>query len=384
MANLSLSEISRKGKEHRSELLINKIFKKEGEMNNFMTEEGLFHANKFFIDGKEYEYSKKLPDIIVGLNGTRSKIELEGKLSGSSKNIILKINQIEKTEDFGGQPSGGKRINKGVVFEDELFGRMVECVTSKCCKGKYSKEAEKILEATSKSAGSAVTKVEHAGGANTSRPIVLSGKNPIITPRLPEQHGEKLTDITLHHKNNKKTYLSLKFGSTLTFINSGVGTIFTEKDMKSGILNESSGKAILKAFGISNAKFCKVFNDYGKTGGKKSVDPHVEKVKLDKGTVKALLETAIGANYWMVHGFDNGNIYFWEVSKSRNNSYSTVSGEATVYYGGKQGRGKRIDVEFSNRFYDFSMNIRNKQSGIYPSHVMLDYESKPATGKELL
>ena len=104
MANLSLSEISRKGKEHRSELLINKIFKKEGEMNNFMTEEGLFHANKFFIDGKEYEYSKKLPDIIVGLNGTRSKIELEGKLSGSSKNIILKINQIEKTEDFGGQP----------------------------------------------------------------------------------------------------------------------------------------------------------------------------------------------------------------------------------------------------------------------------------------
>lgn len=382
MANLNLSEISRKGKEHRSELLINKIFKKKGEMNNFMTEEGLFHANKFFIDDKEYQYSRRLSDVIVGLHGTRSKIELGGKLSGSSKNIKLKINQIEKTEDFGGQPSGGKRINKGVVFEDELFGRMVECVTSKCCKGKYAKEAEKILEATSKSAGSAVAKVEHAGGKNTSRPIVLSGKNPVIMPRSPQQHGEKLTDITLHHKNNKKTYLSLKFGSTLTFINSGVGTIYREKDMKSGILNDSTGKAILKAFGVSNAKFCKVFNDYGK--GKKPVDPHVQKVKLDKSTLKVLLETAIGANYWMVHGFDNGDIYFWEVSKSRNNSYSNVSGEATIFYGGKSGRGKRIDVEFSNNFYDFSMNIRNKQSAIYPSHIMLDYDSKPATGKKLL
>ena len=254
---------------------------------------------------------------------------------------------------------------------------MVECVTSKCCKGKYSKEAEKILEATSKSAGSAVAKVEHAGGANTSRPIVLSGKNPIITPRLPEQHGEKLTDITLHHKNGKKTYLSLKFGSTLTFINSGVGTIFTEKDMKSFRKDViSSNSKHHQQHNVRNTDLLDLVL--------KSVDPHVEKVKLDKGTLKALLETAIGANYWMVHGFDNGNIYFWEVSKSRNNSYSAVSGEATVYYGGKQGRGKRIDVEFSNRFYDFSMNIRNKQSGIYPSHIMLDYESKPATGKELL
>ena len=56
MANLNLSEISKKGKEHRSELLVNKIFKKKGEMNNFMTEEGLFHANKFFRHFKLNNY----------------------------------------------------------------------------------------------------------------------------------------------------------------------------------------------------------------------------------------------------------------------------------------------------------------------------------------
>ena len=61
-----------------------------------------------------------------------------------------------------------------------------------------------------------------------------------------------------------------------------------------------------------------------------------------------------------------------------------MTGEGTIYYGGKQGRGKRIDLEFSNNFYDFQMNIRNKQRGLYPSHIMLDYTSKPATGKKKL
>ena len=52
-----------------------------------------------------------------------------------------------------------------------------------------------------------------------------------------------------------------------------------------------------------------------------------------------------------------------------------------VYYGGKSGTGKRIDVEFHSDYFDFKLNIRNKQSGVYPSHVMLDYKSKEALGK---
>ena len=74
MANLSLSEISRKGKEHRSELLINKIFKKEGEMNNFMTEEGLFHADKFFIDDKTPNYYHPGKSGRIFLNKDKDKV----------------------------------------------------------------------------------------------------------------------------------------------------------------------------------------------------------------------------------------------------------------------------------------------------------------------
>ena len=148
--------------------------------------------------------------------------------------------------------------------------------------------------------------------------------------------------------------------------------------MKTGKVSMKSGQQILKAFGVNNQKFCKVFNDYGDG---KQVDPHEVKVKLDKTTLKKLLETAIGANYWMVHLEKNGSMYFWQITKAKNNAYSNVDGNGTLFYGGKQGRGKRIDLEFSNQYFDFQMNIRNKQRELYPSHIMLDYTSKAATGK---
>lgn len=383
MANLNLSEITTSGKEHRARLLVNKVYKKSGEMPNFATSKGLFNATSIIIDGKVAPYSNKLADLIISLKGQRVKIELDGVLSGQKNKIKIKLTELEKSEEFGGQPSGGKKINKGNEFEKHLHNRFVECLTSKCCKGTYAEEAKKIIEEVGKAAKSPVKKVIHAGGANQSRPIVVSGNDPYINPRQPEKHGQLMTDITLVHANGKETYLSLKYGPSLTFMNAGVSkNYFVEKDMKSGMINNSDGKKLLKAFGINNAKFCKVFNDYGKGG--KQVDPHQQKVKLDKKMLKSLIGTAIGANYWMVHAQPDNSIYFWQITKARNINYSSVSGQGVLYYGGKQGRGKRIDLEFSNNFYDFQMNIRNKQRGLYPSHIMLDYTSKPATGKKKL
>ena len=68
-----------------------------------------------------------------------------------------------------------------------------------------------------------------------------------------------------------------------------------------------------------------------------------------------------------------------------NKKYANIdSCTFTAYYGGKSGKGKRIDIEFENRYYFFSMNIRNKQSGIYPSHIMLDYTSLSGIKKTTL
>jgi hypothetical protein len=47
-----------------------------------------------------------------------------------------------------------------------------------------------------------------------------------------------------------------------------------------------------------------------------------------------------------------------------------------VYYGGIDGKGKRIDLVFESAKYFFKVNIRNKQGGLYPTHIMCDYKAK--------
>ena len=85
----------------------------------------------------------------------------------------------------------------------------------------------------------------------------------------------------------------------------------------------------------------------------------------------------------MVHGLPPNNVWFWNMTAAINQGASKplMTGPIWVYYGGKLGNGKRIDMEFSNAYFDFKLNIRNKQGGLYPSHLMLDYKSKLATGK---
>ena len=80
-----------------------------------------------------------------------------------------------------------------------------------------------------------------------------------------------------------------------------------------------------------------------------------------------------------------GKVYFWEMSTTLNNNASRISGPIMLYYGGMDGKGKRIDMTFKNPYFEFKLNIRNKQGGLYPSHLMLDYKSlRGPLGKEEL
>ena len=104
MANLSVPEITNKGKEYRSELLVNKVFKKKGLTNNFNTEKGLFHASDIIINNKSIgKYQSKLFNKIIALNGTRIPLFLEGKYSGKNSKVRVDIKKVEKSEEFGGQ-----------------------------------------------------------------------------------------------------------------------------------------------------------------------------------------------------------------------------------------------------------------------------------------
>jgi hypothetical protein len=46
-----------------------------------------------------------------------------------------------------------------------------------------------------------------------------------------------------------------------------------------------------------------------------------------------------------------------------------------IYYGGKTGKGKRIDITCKSQLYEFKLNIRDKQGNdVYPSHLMCDFK----------
>ena len=386
MANLSIPEITKDERvEYRSTLLVEKVFKKNNLENNFMTDKGLFHATSILIDGREYTtYAPDLDKTIIGLKGTRTRLELRGKLVGSKFEEILSINDIEKGDEFGGQPAGGKRENKGIVFERELYNRLAECVRGTTCEGKYAEQAKYILDATSSAIGSPAKDIILEGGRNSPRPLILEGNNPIIQPSNPDGHGELLTDITIKHQNGKKSFLSLKFSSTLTFVNAGIqAKHFPSLEIKKGEIKNKMGTKILEALGIDNKSFCDVFNKYGKTSGKPMVSPHKVDVsqKVNKRMLKKFVQTAIGANYWMVHGMPGGRIFFWEMSSDKNPSMATIGGKIELLYGGSNGMGKRIDMTFKNNFFEYKLNIRNKQGGLYPSHLMMDYTSLRGTGK---
>jgi hypothetical protein len=48
-----------------------------------------------------------------------------------------------------------------------------------------------------------------------------------------------------------------------------------------------------------------------------------------------------------------------------------------VYYGGKSGSGKRIDMEIETKKYILKLNIRDTQGGDgYPTRIMCDFSYK--------
>ena len=389
MATLSIKEVSnRPDKPQSAETFIKKIMHEENFASDFKADEGLFSSHFITVmydDGTKKEYrpstdknkNQKLIHEYIARGPFVKGIDVVGTLTGQTAPKTIKVSKLLKTEEFGGQPSSGKKINLGIKFEKDLYAKMYECLEGKKCVGPYSKAADYIIKESSKMVKSSAIEFEDTGKRNTSRPIVASGSSIYINPKNPDRHGALLSDIDIVHKSGKRSYLSLKYGSTLTFMNAGVGKIFTESDMKKNKITTPAGKAILEAFSINEKMFCDVFNKYGKN---KDKFPSV-KIKPNMSALKSLLSTGIGSDYWMVHGQPGGAVHFWYMDPKRNKAFSKVSGDITIYYGGKSGNGKRIDIEFSNSFFDFTMNIRNKQRGLYPSHIMLDYKSKDAIGK---
>lgn len=185
-------------------------------------------------------------------------------------------------------------------------------------------------------------------------------------------------DIVLDNKYR----ISAKGGKTVTFGNPGTAKFFPENN---GVLDcNERGELLLKTFQIEVSEFLDVFNQYPYYSGY-SLNV-TDKVNINN--LSSLIKAYIGNPDYMIHGYKRGSekkIFFTHKKASYNdmalirmtpkiiNLLSDVE-NVIVYYGGKRGRGKRVDIEVTNRYVTLKFNFRNKNEGVFPKNLMCDYE----------
>jgi hypothetical protein len=217
--------------------------------------------------------------------------------------------------------------------------------------------------------------VQEVGELNNRRPLIFSPKI-LISSKIPVHDndlGEILSDITLKSGNKNVAYLSLKLGNTVTFFNSGVKTVLIPQEIKNGDIKNVNGLKLLNMFNIKPALFCDVFN--GKI--KKSYSENVWKTmtQSQKSALKDFLISGIGHGYHVIHKFPS-KIKSTQIDKKYMIDSATPS-SCVIYYGGKTGTGKRIDMEIETKKYFLKLNIRDSQGRDgYPSRIMADFTYK--------
>ena len=288
-------------------------------------------------------------------------------ISSIKSNAGLKTVRIK----YGNGSKGNRGANnRGNAFETQF----ATALNSWFAEGVDAVGNDDILEAildldkTYQLSNSKTLKVDVVGGQNTPRPLDFSGANIIVsnTKGTGTDIGESVTDITLEKDDGTKIYLSLKFETTTTFFNVGVRTKLTPKEIKEGKIQNRDGLQLLDLFGIDNERFCSIFNDDVKTqSGKVTTRPNPT-------AMKALLESGIGYGYHVIHKMRR-NVYSKKMDSAAMSAAAKV-GRCTVFYGGKTGRGKRIDMEMSSPYYRFKLNIRDTQGKDgYPTRMMCDF-----------
>lgn len=325
---------------------------------------------------KLYNYLKKKDATPINIDLKKPKnINISRTLqSGESVDSIITGSGITTFKLKWGNGSSGNRgaNNRGNLFEKEFADSLYSWFEEgdDAVKDASMLAAIKDLDKTYNLSKNKDIWIEVVGGENTPRPIVYSKGKIVLTNTKGKglDVGPSVTDVTVTDSKGKNIYLSLKLGGTTTFFNSGIKKVLTKNEIDSGEIKNKDGKALLKLFGIDNKRFCTIFNDKVKTNsGIVTTTPNA-------AMISALLESGIGYGYHILH--KKGKTIESKQMDSASMKAAAKVGKCTIYYGGKKGKGKRIDMEFQSSYYQFKINIRDTQgTDGYPTRMMCDFKS---------
>ena len=302
------------------------------------------------------------------------------------KKYNLKWSNIFKGA-FSGYEKGLEGTNKGNAFE-VTFAKNYEEI--------YQREIERQLNAETGSFApkNGMQSIHSCGSLNNRRPLMMTNDGQIVVGDSDiASTGDKVADVKVDTVGKRGTInLSLKSGTTVSFCNAGVSKLFPAssfakylEDERNGILeyhggsaNGMTGNDLLQFFGIDPIKFADVFVQYRNDKDSKKI----KSAKKDEEDVTQLIASnpnfykfvcsVIGYDYILIHEL-GPDIHCYDLKSQEDlDNFIGRLEYAKVLYP-INGEAKRIDivVKYSNIIIKF--NIRNKQSGIFPSHLMSDY-----------
>jgi hypothetical protein len=310
------------------------------------------------------------PGAIAKINVTR---DLQTDIDLAKIKREAKVSKI--TMKFGSGSSGGRGVqNKGNAYEGQLAEALRQWWSgNKIADVKLAQAVDDIVKLHKLDKCSKL-EIKEVGELNNKRPFVftpqvlISSKIQVIDNNL----GPVVTDITLIC-DKKEIYLSLKTGGTVTFFNSGIRTVLSPQEIKTGRIKNKDGLKILDMFNINDALFCDIYNGKLKKGYVEDVWKSMS--PKQKNELKNFLISGVGHGYTIVHKL-TGKTEVYEIDKKYMTEAATPT-SCNVYYGGKSGTGKRIDMEIETGHYILKLNIRDTQGGDgYPTRMMCDYSYK--------
>ncbi len=326
----------------------------------------------------QYDFNEdKLRDILKKITSTKvdaSVDDFNAAFTAPLPEGLSKTKTVWRSIRKGMYSNTKSGINKGNAYENDLFSLFDDFVKSGCDPTllddeEYS-DVKKICDAIGYYE---FNSVEHLGTLNQKRHPIFTAKGITFSTK---DIGSVVTDITLN-TNDGPFYLSIKYGSTVTFINAGIQSVISHEEMAGGHISNANGRAMLEMIGIDPDKFVKDYSSYG-TNNKQSSDSIdvTTKLKSSKAFSEFIL-SVIGYNYVLVHKSSNKNGHLTIKVITSEDDIKKMLGKfqsAIVQY--PSSSRKRIDVFVEFEHMNLKLNVRSKDGGLYPTHIMSDYEFK--------
>ena len=316
-------------------------------------EEGTFDKSR--LSQKNIDALKELRNNIFGSTPDDFNKAVEG--SG------LKWTNIFKGQ-VSGYTNGPDSGNKGNAFEDQFIKN-------------YGEFADEIKELTGYETLNSAP--ERTGGQNNVRPLTFHNGYVTCGATNDFNIGSTVSDVTLH-TDKGDIYLSLKYGRSVTFVNSGVRKLFPPSYFEGENELTDDGKTLLKTLAIDEEKFKQVFNEYdpkARTTPKAHKDiVNVTNILKNSSRFNVFIKSVMGYGYLLVHAKGRNTEIIDLQTEADLNKFISELQYAEVQYP-INGEAKRVDVLVVYPEIKFKINIRDKSGETkYPTHIMADYNFK--------